>query len=659
MTARRPDLIPHRPPRHPGNDSRNPGSAVQDPGSEVPSPISAVRFPQSAVRSPLSAFRPRLLPPVVILLAAALAACGSGHPGPGGARLVDANGVRSFGPAWAVRRHGIHLLHLEGTDYEMGYQHGMLLREEARGGQVPYLRRFFRAQIAHSFIGRSPTLVDLAEGFMLRTFYDPVARNLPVETQDAFDGLADATGLDRDLIARSAVMADAAQTIAGTLYGQRTIYPGLDRFRDFGCTSFIAAGPATRDGHVLHGRNFDFPGAGHFDRDPVIAWCQPRSGPRYVMFTTAGLHTAGVTAINEYGLAVGFHTSITSDVKPDGWPVMGLSDEIIRHARTLEDALAVLRRHPPAAGWILVISSARERRGLAVEISRNRLAVVPMDGGILAVANSYRTPELMPQQTSMNWAESINSYCRTKRMNQLLKANRGRIDPQRGAAFLGDHFDILSGGERATGDVIAQMSNVSSVVIDSSAGNFWVAVGPAPVCNSAYAGFRFEDGFGRPEDVRELPGLRGTWENDPRLAAYRRYIAAEAAYERGPGLTPAMAELKRAIALDPGEPVYAQVLGLVCLRAGRPAEAEALFTRALARPQSFHRRSLGHLWRARSLDLQGRRAEALADYRRALAVTPLNPQLREAAEDGLREPYSAAAARTVMLDFGSGDSYGY
>ena len=617
------------------------------------------RKPGTRSRKSATATFTRLLPPTVLLLVGLLAGCGADSRDSAKPGVAEESGIRRCGPAWMARRGGFYLLHLEGTDYEMGYQHGRLLREEVRRGQAPYIRKFFRAQIDHSFIGGSPTLAGWAESFMLLTFYDPVARNLPPETRAAFDGVADGAGIDRDLLARSTVMADAAQTIAGTLYGNRKIYPALQRFTDFGCTSFIAAGGATAGGHLLHGRNFDFPGAGHFDRYPVIAWCRPRSGQRYVLITTAGWQTAGVTALNESGLAVGFHTSITSDVKPDGWPVMGLSDQIIRKARNLREAVEVLREHPPAAGWILVISSAREGRGVAVEVSRNRLAVIRMDRGVLAVANSYRDPAMMAGQASMNWAEAIHSYCRTRRMNQLLKSNLGRIDPARGAAFLGDHFDILSGRERATGDVIGQPNNVSSAVIDSTAGNFWVAAGPAPACNSAYAGFTFESGFDAPDGLKELPPLRGNWSDDPRRIACRHYIAAESFYESEPVPRRAVDEMRQAMALDPAEPVYAHVLGLVLLRSGRPAEARALFARAVAVPQTFHRESLGRLWLARSLDLLGRRAEALTEYRRVLRMTPLNDQVREAAGDGLSAPYTPAEARDIMLDFVSGDCYGY
>jgi hypothetical protein len=45
-----------------------------------------------------------------------------------------------------------------------------------------------------------------------------------------------------------------------------------------------------------------------------------------------------------------------------------------------------------------------------------------------------------------------------------------------------------------------------------------------------------------------------------------------------------------------------------------------------------------HLWRGRALDLEGRRAEAVADYAQALALRADAP-VRRAAEKGTRKPW--------------------
>ncbi|HUT54880.1 MAG TPA: C45 family autoproteolytic acyltransferase/hydrolase [bacterium] len=571
--------------------------------------------------------------------------------------MVEADGVKRLGPAWLTEREGIYVLYLEGSDHDMAYQHGALLAGEIAQGEVPFIRDFFKSEIEHSVIGGTP-LVDLAEWFMHGLFFDPIARHIPAEFRQGLKGLADGSGLDYDSLPRVMVTADAGQVIEGKVYGGRKAYPGLASYSNMGCTSFVASGPATVNGHVLHGRNLDFPGAGFFDRFPVVAFCRPASGQRYVMITSAGVHCAGVTGMNESGLSVGFHTAITRDVGTDGWPVLILGEKIVREAATIDQAVAILREHPPAAGWIMVVSSSKEGRGVAVEISRHHLAVIPMRDHTLAVANSYRSPELKADEIAVNWSYPINSFHRTRRMNQLLSDNHGRIDPQKGAEFLGDHHDLNTGRERATGDVIGQYSNVSSVVMDTTAMDLWVGQGPAPVCNTRYIGFSFEDGFKGPGKFTELPVLHGAWENDPRLAAYRLFISAE---QKSSADDPAgaVADLQQALAIDPDEPVYAQVAGLILLRTGNPDAAAAMFPKALALPQTPHKQSLGHLWLARTYDLENKRDQATEEYRNVIAVTPLDPEIEKAAERGLKTPFKQSQAAKISVDFGSGDSYGY
>ena len=572
--------------------------------------------------------------------------------------IVVENEVKRFGPAWLTQQNGVYLLYVEGTDYEMAFQHAVLLKKESRNGEAPYLSSFFRKQIEHSIIGGIPVLVDLAEWFLHTLYFDPIACGIPASGKQALIGLANGTGIPYDTLKRAMVFSDSGQTIQGKIFTDLKVYPDLAGFADFGCTSFVAAGPATSNQHMLHGRNFDYTGAGWFDPYPTVVFCKPKSGQRYVMFTTAGMHTAGITGLNESGIAAGFHTAITTDVKPQGTPIFSLGDKIVREARTLDQAIAILRNHPPACGFIMVVSSAHEQKAALVEISHQHLSVFPMQNFTVGVANSYQTAELKKDEVCETWSNALNSFARTRRMNELLKGNFGSIDPQKGAEFLGDHFDVYTGLERATGDVIAQMHNVSSVLIDSTAMNFWIAVGPAPVCNTRYVGFNFYDGFSGP-NFSPLPVLHGTWENDPRLEGYHFFIAADREFTENSNTAKALEYLDSAMAIAPDEPMYAHLAGLLLIMTNQPGPASAMFSKTLALPLTFHKQSLSHLWQARCYDLMGKRNQALVEYQKVLVISPLNPKIKTAAEKGLTVPFKASQAKTISINFMSGDSYGF
>jgi len=567
------------------------------------------------------------------------------------------DGVKHFGPAWLTQHNGIYFLYVEGTDYEMGYQHGVLMRDEIQAGMLPYMAGYFRREMEHSVIGGSPTLVKSAQWFMNQTVFDPIARPIPEDLAEGLRGLSDGAGLTDAGMRRLLVFADAAQTIEGLVYGQAKLFPGFNSWSKMGCTSFCASGPATANGHLLHGRNLDFPGMGYFDQFPTVVFCRPKTGQRYVMFTSAGLHTAGATGLNEHGIMVGFHTALTADVSRKGWPILPLGETVIRQATTLDEAISLFRQHPTAAGWIAVVSDAKTGQAVAIELSHHHQEVVPMTNHVLAVSNRYRTPVMQQNEISLNWSAAVNFLHRQKRMEQLLAENFGKIDPQKGAEFLSDHWDNNTRRSRATGDVIAQFNNVQSVVVDSTAMNIWLALGPAPVSNNRFVGFNFEDGFNG--KFTELADLHGTWEQDPRAAGLRLYIQAEDEFSYRSDFAAACEKLQQALAIDPQEPVYAQIRGLILLRLGKPEEAAAMFQQALALPQTAPKQSLGHLWLGRSYDLMGKREQAAAEYRKISDLSPVDPRVKSAAERGLKHPFTRKAAASLSVDFGSGDGYGY
>jgi hypothetical protein len=574
-------------------------------------------------------------------------------------KVVVEEGVKRFGPAWLSRHGGIYMLYVEGTHYDMGYQHGVLLQDEIQHGEMVLLGEYFRSEIENSVIGGIKPLVDFAEFFMQKLFFDPISRNMPDEAKQAMKGLAEGSGLDYKMLSRVMAFSDSGQAIEGMVYRNRKVYPGLAHMAEFGCTSFMAAGPATKGGHVIHGRNFDYPGAGWFDPHHLVVFCKPSSGQRYVMITSAGLHTAGVTGLNESGIAAGFHTAVTSDVKRSGCPVFCLGDRIVREAETIDDAIEILKNNPPAASFTMIVSSAREQKGVAIEITPTDMSVVPLKDNILAVANSYRTPRLMKNEIVIDWSSAINSISRTRRMYQLLQENHGSIDPQKGVEFLGDHIDINTGRERATGNVIAQAENLSSVVIDSTAMKLWVADARAPVCNTRYVGFDFEDGFRGPGQVTDLPVIQGVWADDTRLKGLRLFIKAQERFSQENDIKGAIKYLEEALSIDPGEPVYAQLAGLLLLKTGSPKDAAVMFENALSMTQTFHKQSVGHLWLARSYDLMGKRDKALEEYQEALSIPHLNPAVREAAENGLKKPFKNKQAKKTSVVFNKGDTYGY
>jgi hypothetical protein len=91
-------------------------------------------------------------------------------------------------------REGNRILHLKGSPYEMGYQHGVLLKEDIVQGVVPV----FADPVSGLSTYRS--LPKWVRSLMLLyldfTVYSPVERNQPREYLSELKGIADGSGTD-------------------------------------------------------------------------------------------------------------------------------------------------------------------------------------------------------------------------------------------------------------------------------------------------------------------------------------------------------------------------------------------------------------------------------------------------------------------------------
>ncbi len=122
------------------------------------------------------------------------------------AEMPTPTSARTGAPAAAVpsayeMHHGFHVLRVSGDDYEMGYQHGMHLKEAVQRGPIPYFSRYVQQMLG---AGGGP-VVGAALGAVLgRTVGRRIARGFSGGAGRAMDGLADGAGINRAQLRRAA-----------------------------------------------------------------------------------------------------------------------------------------------------------------------------------------------------------------------------------------------------------------------------------------------------------------------------------------------------------------------------------------------------------------------------------------------------------------------
>ncbi len=546
------------------------------------------------------------------------------------------------------RRGGFKVLHIQGSPYEMGLQHGRLLREEIREGVLPYFADL--VEYEPSLRARNALYKYVLSTALDLTVYRRLIKGLPRRYRDELHGIADGAGLPRETVLKGNQLSELGQVMARRIIRGRT--SGLGQAQG-GCTGFVASARAT-GGPLLQAKNQDYEGIGLWDRHPIVIYCRPDDAHAYVKVTSAGLLKSPV-AMNEHGLALGGHLLVSSEVSTAGRGFTTYENDIMRYASSVAEAVAMLEECPRVGAFAFLVSDGKTGEAAAVECMGDRTSVRYMDDGFLVQSNVCTSgPEVERLDLLLKHGMGRNPIARQRRMEELMREHFGTLDPQRAAVILGDHYDPTCDRERAVSNVIAQINTVTSAVFQPEKMCFWAAAGPVPVSNNPYVFFDFhERGAGESLDgnaFRHSEQHRG-------LAHYRR---AAYLYETGSGEPQdIVGELEQATAIDPDEPVYLRMLARFHARSGKHREALEAVRRAEPLEQNPNERAENLLLKGQLLDLQGKRAEAVCCYteiedigkRDGSALLVLNPLLLHRAAKLQRKPFARRGARSLEIKF--------
>lgn len=509
------------------------------------------------------------------------------------------------------------ILNLAGTQAEMGRQHGELLRRH--GGHEATLGYYPNMPVRLLTAGGRSTAEKRAL-HASRPLMEWVLRRLdrdrPADLRDRARAFAESVGLPADDARYFAVM-DLFQNVVGSLARVGFLGPArrLGTAVPPACSSLAAWGDATEDGRLLHARNFDFPGVGIWEQAPTLVFCTPPTGLRYGFATTRGADVPGVTAFNEAGLTLTAHTRFHRDVGL-GRAIVDLGHEIIRRARTLEEAVAVAGETRVASTWGLLVSSAEQRRAVLIETTAAGVhASWPAaDEPFLACTNHYVHPALQVDEVAPSPAWLQHCFGRYAVLRG--RARAGGLDVDALRALLGSHLDPETGEERGAGGVIAQPVSVQSIVADPERRRLWLSVGSCPTGRNAFAAvdWSWGDAVGAHEVVTvPEPARDSRYAQGAGGLAWQRYLEACRLGEHGADVTEQERCLLEAVTHDPTEPTWRFLAGSMRLRHGASGEALDHYEAGLAHERAAFYRGQLLLWASRAAHDVGRvdRARAL------------------------------------------------
>ncbi len=387
----------------------------------------------------------------------------------------EKSGTETNGKGRLEEREGIYVLHLKGTPYEMGYQHGELMREGIVAVNE-YINTTFGPYIEY---------ISLLIPDMLRW--------MPESIKEEIQGIVDGSG--------GAISYDTLAVFSCPVH-LLNIFPIL-------CSSFAAANEATSDGELIQGRNVDWSFMDFAVEYPTVIIYEPEGGA--MPFCSIGYPgiVGLLTGMNLEGITASALWSDSTDENWEGKPIDLQLREIMENARSLTEAEAILTGTKRGCGTNIILADGIGKQASVVELSASHYAIRGPVSNLVWVTNHYVSEEMEPWQDGPPTVSSLNRY---SRMGDLLDDNVSSLNVEKAIEIMRDHFDIDLQKDvppETSRTTIANQGTMHSIIFKPSKLNFWVAMGEQPAVMNKFIGFNLleeiDPGYQPEEEPQDFP----------------------------------------------------------------------------------------------------------------------------------------------------------
>lgn len=253
---------------------------------------------------------------------------------------------------WIEERDGVTILHVNGTNYEMGYQHGYLLKDE-----ITINRRI----LEYFFNKYGFSYDDLVRK------WNVIKNYIPESYLSELQGVVDGSGLSLEEVGVINIAHDVINLI--------------------NCCGGIAWGSATVDGKLLHIRSGDLSislkddeTGTYLQENQVLIIRDPDYGYASMYPTFSG-DIGSYGGINEMGIGVSEATCITNDTTLHGITASFRMRMVLDNADSGEEALNIMNSNR-TCGWNLLISDGNIPEGFVLEQTANVSYISTWDDSI-------------------------------------------------------------------------------------------------------------------------------------------------------------------------------------------------------------------------------------------------------------------------------------
>jgi hypothetical protein len=367
---------------------------------------------------------------------------------------MSAQTIARCGQGWLELVDGYPVLHLKGTPYEMGFQHGALLKEHVRQNMhnmlVVKLKEAPTVQVGPVTL----TVRDAIEAILILE-----EKYVPQRYFDELAGLA----------------AGAEVPVRDARAGN--FIPEL-----FHCSGFALMNSATKDGTLYHGRVLDYAVDWGLQDHAVLIVAEPEGRIPFVNVTYAGF-IGSVTGMNAEHVSIG-EMGGRGLGHWEGRPMALLIREALETATSLDEAIATFRDGPRTCQYYYVIADGEAKQAVGME--------APWD--VFTVIEPGKSHPLLP--TPVKDCVLMSAGDRYQELVKRTIASRGEFTAE----------DALKLMERP----VAMKSNLHNVLFEPQSTKIWVANASSdqrPAAEQKYFQFQLSELLRRKPsaDAKEIP----------------------------------------------------------------------------------------------------------------------------------------------------------
>ncbi|WP_225931262.1 C45 family autoproteolytic acyltransferase/hydolase [Leptolyngbya sp. 7M] len=291
----------------------------------------------------------------------------------------------------------IKVVWLQGSPYEMGYQHGQYLHDEiaSLGSDIISTLRFAGRGLA---LGRLSAL-----------------RSYPEKVEEC-RGLADAT---QDI----GMTMDACLVLAyGDVYQEIFASTLPDILFWDGCSQWVATGEATVDGRLYHGSTLDNDQKpiNYIIYNPVVFIRQPNDGLPHVFITYPGVVWPN-WGLNIAGITLGLDTVHPGpgELSMHGRSNVQILGQVLKTATSFAEARQIMETQPRVHADLVMITDGKSKQAGVFEFTGRNLGVRELqENDVLYVTNHIVLEEMFDRQ---RFPISESSLTRFRRFSQLME----------------------------------------------------------------------------------------------------------------------------------------------------------------------------------------------------------------------------------------------